>query len=126
MILAVACSKGRVHDFKLFKQARLKINPAAAIYADLGFLGLQKLHPKTVLPFRASKLHALSKDEKQHNRQAASTRVKVEHINRECKIFRIVKDTYRGKHKNYGLNWNLIAALNNLKKACHHFDQATP
>ncbi|MFZ2449993.1 MAG: hypothetical protein WAW36_05675, partial [Methylovulum miyakonense] len=34
-------------------------------------------------------------------------RVFIEHVNRRCKIFRIVKDVYRGKHKNYSLTWNL-------------------
>ena len=34
---------------------------------------------------------------------------------RRCKIFRIVKDVYRGKHKNYSLTWNLVAALVNLR-----------
>ncbi|HEO65306.1 MAG TPA: IS5/IS1182 family transposase, partial [Spirochaetes bacterium] len=39
----------------------------------------------------------------------------IEHINRRCKIFRIVKETYRGKHKNYRKTWNVVAALVNLR-----------
>jgi len=35
-------------------------------------------------------------------------RILIENVNRQCKIFRIVKDTCRGKHKNYALNWHLI------------------
>ena len=31
------------------------------------------------------------------------------------KIFRITKDVYRGKHKNHGKVWNLIAGLVNLR-----------
>ena len=45
-------------------------------------------------------------------------RVFIEHINRRCKIFRIVKDVYRGKHKHYSLTWNLVAALVNLRYDC--------
>ncbi|MDD2661053.1 MAG: hypothetical protein PHY54_15465 [Methylococcales bacterium] len=45
-------------------------------------------------------------------------RVFIEHINRRCKIFRIVKDVYRGKHKHYSLTWNLVAALVNLRYGC--------
>ena len=37
---------------------------------------------------------------------------------RRCKIFRIVKDVYRGKHKHYSLTWNLVAALVNLRYGC--------
>lgn len=122
----VRCGKGRVHDFTLWKQSKVKLSPHTAIYADLGFLGLDKRHPKAVLPYKASNLHPLDKPQKQHNRQLARVRVQIEHINRECKIFRLVKDTYRGKHKNYGLHWNLVAALVNLKKACRHFNLATP
>ena len=31
------------------------------------------------------------------------------------KIFRITKDVYRGKHKNHGKIWNLVAGLVNLR-----------
>jgi len=33
----------------------------------------------------------------------------IEHVNRRCKIFRIVKETYRGKHKNVHKTWTVIA-----------------
>lgn len=126
LILLVRCAKGSVHDFKLYKQSKVKLHPGTIIYADLGFLGLDKLQPKAVLPYKASKWHPLTKEQKQQNKSQAKTRVKVEHINRQCKIFRLVKDTYRGKHKNYGLHWNLVAALQNLKITCHHFNYASP
>ena len=57
----------------------------------------------------------LSDEQKQHNRELAKKRIAIEHVNRRCKIFRIVKDKYRGKHKNYGKTWNLIAALVNFR-----------
>ena len=44
-------------------------------------------------------------------------RINAEHVNRRCKIFRIVKDKYRDKHKNYSKVWNVIAALVNLRYA---------
>ena len=126
LILSVYCGKGRLHDFKLWKKSKWHLSPNAALYADLGFLGLDKLHAKAVLPFKASKKHPLTKQQKQHNKQQATARIGAEHVNRKCKIFRIVKDTYRGKHKNFGLNWNLVAAITNLKLACRHFNCATP
>ena len=39
----------------------------------------------------------------------------IENINRLGKIFRAVKEVYRGKHKNYGLTWRLVAAIVNLR-----------
>lgn len=115
-----------MHDFKLWKKGKIRVGTDTAVYTDLGFLGIVKLHAKSVLPFKPSKKHPLTKEQKNHNREQARIRVPVEHANRQCKIFRIVKDTYRGKHKNYGLNWNLVAAINNLKIGCRHFSQAIP
>jgi predicted amidophosphoribosyltransferase len=115
-----------MHDFKLWIKSKIKPNPAIAIHADLAFKGLQKIHPNTILPIKASKLHKLTKEEKSFNRKVAKIRIKSEHTFRQCKIFRIVKDTYRGKHKNYGLNWNLVAAMVNLRKATANFMNSTP
>ena len=36
-------------------------------------------------------------------------------INRRCKIFRVVKEVYRGKHQHYSKTGNLIAGLVNLR-----------
>ncbi|MCP4404940.1 MAG: hypothetical protein GY801_47520 [bacterium] len=38
-------------------------------------------------------------------------------MNRRCKIFRSVKETYRGKHKNYSKVWTVVAALVNVRYA---------
>jgi len=59
----------------------------------------------------------LTSEEKQYNRELAQKRIVIEHVNRRCKIFRIAKETYRGKHKKYGKTWNLIAGLVNLRYA---------
>lgn len=120
MIVGVFCGKGRQHDYKLWKRQHLCINPKTTIYADSGFQGLQKQHPKTKIPCKASKKKPLTKEQKQDNKSQAKIRVSVENRNRDCKIFRIVKDVYRGKHKNYGLNWNLVAGIVNLKLATKH------
>lgn len=126
LILGVCCYKGRIHDFALYKKSRWAIKLAIKILADLGFLGLDKRHQNTVLPFKKSKLRLLTKQEKQANRTQARDRVACENRNRECKIFRIVKEVYRGKHKNYGLNWNLIAGMVNFKRATRNLNFATP
>lgn len=127
LILAVYCSKGTKHDFQMYKdftkKGNLKIHPNIKILADSGFQGLQKLHKKVELPFKKSKKNPLTTEQKEHNRQLAQKRVKIEHKNRQCKIFRIVKETYRGKHKNYGLNWNLVVGLVNFRTATAHFNQ---
>jgi hypothetical protein len=126
LILGIYCGKGRLHDFSLFKKSRLKIDPKIKIMADLGFLGLSKYHKNSELPFKKSKNKPLTKAEKRANQAQAKQRVWCENRNRDCKIFRIVKEVYRGKHKNYGLNWNLVAGLVNLKTATRNLNFAVP
>jgi DDE superfamily endonuclease len=125
-ILAVRGAKGAVHDFKIFKESKLKFHEAANIKVDKGFQGLQKLYKNAQVPFKASKKHPLSEAQKQSNHELAAERIVIEHINRECKVFRICKEQYRGKHKNYTRTWKLVAAIVNLKHATQHLKFATP
>ena len=85
--------------------------------ANLGFLGIHKEHENAVIPHKKTKLQPLSEQQKAENKKQASTRVPVEHANRDCKIFRICGTKYRGKHKNYEQTWLLVTAIVNLKKA---------
>jgi hypothetical protein len=78
-----------------------------------------------VIPFKKTKLKPLSNAQKEKNKKQASKRVPVEHVNRDCKIFRICGTKYRGKHKNYEQTWLLVAAIVNLKKANKHRKYAT-
>ena len=82
---------------------------------DSGYQGVDKIYPNTHIPKKKSKNNPLTKVDKAYNRRLAKRRIAVEHINRKCKIFRIVKETYRGKHKNYSKTWNVITALVNLR-----------
>lgn len=128
LVLAVFCSKGTKHDFQMYKdfvqKGKLAIHKNIKILADSGFQGLHKMHLKAELPFKKSKKKPLTTEQKEYNRQLARKRVPIEHKNRQFKIFRIVKETYRGKHKNYGLNWNLVAGLVNFRRATAHFKTA--
>ena len=114
-ILSVVCEKGRVHDFKIYKESKLPIHPDIKIKADSGYQGIQKLVENSEIPIKESKKKKLTKQERQHNKKLAKTRIYIEHTNRKCKIFRITKETYRGKHKNYSKTWNVVAALVNMQ-----------
>lgn len=126
LILSVRCARGTTHDFQILKNSDLEINPDAQIKTDKGFLGIKRLFPNAELPVKASKYHPLTKEQKQFNRQLASQRTLIEHRNRECKIFRICKDRYRGKHKNYEKTWKLVSAIVNLKLSTRHLKDASP
>ncbi len=126
LILALRSARGTTHDFKILKKSRLKINENANIKTDKGFQGIKELYPKAEVPYKSSKYHPLSKDQKRYNRQLAKERIVVEHRNRECKIFRICKERYRGKHKNYEKTWKLVSAIVNLKLSTRHLKFASP
>lgn len=126
LILSVRCSRGARHDFQILKKSRLKINPNAQIKTDKGFIGIKELFPNAEVPHKSSKYHPLTREQKQFNRQLAKQRTMIEHRNRECKIFRICKERYRGKHKNYEKTWKLVTAIVNLKLATRHLKYASP
>ena len=85
------------------------------LLADSGYQGIVSYHKNSVIPIKKKKGKQLSKEEKGFNHQLSKQRISVEHVIRRCKIFRIVKEVYRGKHKNYGKTWNLVAGLVNLR-----------
>jgi hypothetical protein len=114
-ILSVVMGKGRQHDFALFKASKLLLDPNSKLLADSGYQGIEKYHKNSIIPFKKKKGKSLTTKEKAHNKALSKQRVLVENVNRQCKIFRIVKDVYRGKHKNYSLNWHLISAIVNFR-----------
>ncbi len=116
-ILLVVGDKGRTHDFTVLKRCKLKILKQIKKYGDSGYQGIQKLYANSETPHKKPKDGELTKDEKRENRALAKVRIPIEHVNRRCKIFRIVKETYRGKHRNYHKTWTVIAALVNMRYA---------
>jgi hypothetical protein len=116
-ILVVGCGKGRMHDFDLLKQAHLRILSTIEKYGDAGYQGLAKLFANGFTPIKKPKRRELTADEKAYNRALARVRISIEHVNRRCKIFRSVKETYRGKHRQYQKTWTVVAALVNIRYA---------
>jgi len=113
--MSIICAKGRQHDFSIFKINRVLLHPKSLLLADSGYQGLKKLHKNTTLPIKNKKGSRLTTAEKTHNKALSQQRIFIENVNRRCKVFRIVKEAYRGKHKNYSLTWRLVSALVNLR-----------
>lgn len=114
-ILCTAFEKGRVHDFRLFKQQRVPLMPNQLCLTDKGYQGIVKLHPHSCTPTKKPRKADLLIPERQHNRLLAQVRVKVEHVIRRLKIFRILAERYRNRRKRFGLRLNLIAAILNYE-----------
>jgi hypothetical protein len=126
LIQAIRFDIGKIHDFDMYKKGDFDLSDELEINADSGFQGIQKLHPKVNLPQKASKLKPLTTIQKNQNTQKASKRVPVEHSNRNCKIFKICGNRYRGKHKNYQDTWLIVVAIVNLKMATMHLKFCSP
>jgi IS5 family transposase len=114
-ILSVHTGKGSQHDFKLFKDSRIAIDEDVTKRADLGYQGIDRIYKNTIIPHKKSKNNPLTEEQKKENKESAQIRIVVEHVNRRCKIFRIVKEVFRGKHKNYHKTWNCVAGLVNMR-----------
>jgi hypothetical protein len=116
-IIATTVDKGKTHDFKLLKHSRLPFIPSQLCLADRGYQGFAKRHAGACTPTKKPRQQPLSEQEKQHNQVLARLRVRVEHVIRRFKIFRIFSGRYRNRRKRFGLRLNLIAGLLNYELA---------
>lgn len=106
--------EGRKSDLKIFEETALEIHPKIKLKADLGYLGIDKIHPNSSVPHKKPKNGSLTPKQKKQNKKFRRKRVKIEHVNRLCKCFRIVKETYRNHLKHISQIWLLVCGLVNL------------
>lgn len=116
-IICTAFGKGRIHDFRLFKQHRIPMLPEQLCLADKGYQGLAKLHSYSCTPTKKRAKANLDPSERQYNQMLASLRIVAEHANRRLKVWRILAERYRNRRRRFGLRFNLIAAIVNLELA---------
>ena len=116
-IICLAHDKGKTHDFKLLRNSRVKFHKLLKVIADKGYQGIAKVHELSETPIKKPRGGKLTKDQKEYNRQLNRLRVVVEHVNRRLKIFRILSERYRNRHRRFGLRSNLIAGIYNYELA---------
>ena len=106
---------GTTHDFTMFKESGIvDILPKdISALMDSGYQGVQKILPNALIPFKSTKNNPLTDEQKAINKIISQYRICIEHVNREIKIFRICKETYRGKGERGLLRVKLIASLYN-------------
>lgn len=113
-------ARGTVHDFKMLKQSDvLEVLEEEKIGGkfDSGYQGVQHNLSKAVIPKKSSKLHPLTDEEKEFNKQLSQKRVAIEHVNRELKIFRIMKETYRNHQIRYDIKLKIMCGIYNLNNS---------
>lgn len=108
---------GTKHDFQILKDSNiidslneLKIGGKF----DSGYQGIQKFLSNSKIPYKKSKNHELTDEEKQYNKELSKKRVKIEHTNRELKIFRIMKETYRNHMNRYDTKLLIMCGIYNM------------
>jgi hypothetical protein len=116
-IICTAHAKGRVHDFRVFRQSPLPLNPKTQLLADKGYQGVLKLHANSQTPKKKPKNATLDKADRRSNRTLAQRRVIAEHVNCRLKVWRILSERYRNRRKRFGLRFNLIAGVYNYELA---------
>lgn len=114
-ILTLRFCDGAKHDFQLYKDSHLALERDVWYVADSGYQGLQKRRPWVCLPYKKSKYHPLTETQKQHNTALSKFRIRVEHVIRSLKIWRILKETYRNRRRRFALRVSLIAAIFNAE-----------
>jgi hypothetical protein len=91
-IICTAFDKGRKHDFKLFKNSKVCFKENVVCLADAGYQGIRKIHPNSELPKKKTKKNPLSKKDKKENQHRSFSRITIENIIHEVKIFRIIAE----------------------------------
>jgi len=107
------------------ERSRLPFVSSPLCFAERGYQGFAKRHPGACTPTKKPRNQPLAKQEKQHNRALARLRVRVEHMIRRFKIFRIFSGRYRielrsakgVRRRRFGLRLNLIVGLLNYELA---------
>ena len=119
LILFIVQDVGSVHDFTLYKgSVGRAVSSEVKIKTDSGYQGISDYHRNSEVPFKKSKNHPLTPEEKAFNRRLARERIAIEHINRQIKIFKIMSDRYRNRRRRHGLRMNLISAIRNSEIMC--------
>jgi len=113
-IICTNFTNGKRHDFRLYKESKVRIAPHIEAQVDTGLQGIKKLHANSVIPKKRTKKHPLTKEDKKRNREISSSRVLVENIIGFIKRFKIVADRYRNRRKRFGLRFNLICGICNF------------
>ena len=94
------CCYGKQHDFSLLKTQFPPHQPwfkNFTLKVDLGYVGIVKEYEcqHISIPYKKSKYHPLTDEQKNQNKQFASERIFIEHSIGGLKRFRILSDRLR-------------------------------
>jgi len=114
-VICTSYANGKCHDFRLFKNSKIRCLPQTKILVDTGYLGMDKIRSNVAMPKKKSKKPPLTSQDKKLNQQLSSERVLNEHVIGKIKRFKIVADKYRNRRKRFALRFNLISGIYNYE-----------
>jgi len=112
ILVLTPTKSGRRHDKRLFDKSGLPriIPEKVAVFADTGFQGMQRDHPNTLIPKKATKNHPLTEADKQNNRIISGLRIVAEHAIGGMKRMKAAADIYRNRIPNTDDRLTLVSA----------------
>lgn len=109
--------EGAVHDRRLFSRSGVaeKVPKDTLVAGDLGYLGIQNDLPdhSVLLPFKKSKHHPLTDEQKQLNQEFASGRIIVENTLGQFKHFKALAERFRHADDRYDDVFRSVLAVVN-------------
>jgi len=111
---------GATADVTLLRKTRLVARLDAADEAamlDKAYVGARKDFPdhRLLIPFKASRNHPLTEEEKAFNRLVAKYRIVVEHTNAQLNQFQVLAQVYRHARKSHSRTIRAVAMLVNQR-----------
>ena len=110
-IICVCEAKGAVHDFTLFKQSKVHIREEIVLLGDKAYQGIANIHFNSMTPFKTLRKRVLTEEQMQFNSMLGSIRIKIEHVFRRIKCFKIFGHRYRNKQRKHLLRFSLVCGL---------------
>lgn len=93
--------EGKRHDKRLADQSKYNLPKDSTLLQDTGFQGFNIQDVAIVQPKKKPKGKELTEAEKLANQEISKVRVRIEHVIRSVKIYRIVKDKFRNWLKGF-------------------------
>lgn len=110
---------GATHDLVLLRGTGLigHLEEGEAAMLDKAYVGLAKDYPqiRVYIPFKASKNHPLTAEQKAYNRLIAQYRIVVEHTNAQLNQFQVLAQVYRHARESHPQAVRVVSLLINQR-----------
>ena len=111
---------GAIHDLTLLRASGIldRLTEGEGAMVDKGYVGVKASHPEVpiVIPFKASRGHPLTEEQRESNRIVARYRIVVEHTMAQLNRFTVLRQVFRGQQRGrHGQVIQVVAKLVNRR-----------